>query len=79
MIVKVLVGTLFLVLKGAIGLLPTFSSYGEAPQGLMTMLSIAFQFFPADVFAIALGSIIFWITVNVVFGGIKFVLNFGKH
>lgn len=79
MIIKALVSVIFLVLRGAIGLLPTFSNYDEAPKALFTMLSTAFQFFPSDVFVIALGSIIFWITVNIVFGGIKFVVNFGKH
>ena len=70
---------IFLLLKSAIDLLPVFNNYGEAPQGLFTMLSISLQFFPSDVLIFALGSIIFWTSINLLFGAFKFIIHLGGH
>lgn len=73
MIIKALLFVLFGLLRGIIALFPTFSSYGEAPQGLMNMLYIGFQFFPVDVFIMALTPFIFWTSVSMIYGLYRFV------
>ena len=65
---------LFLLLTSVIALLPNSAFEGQAVTGLVGMFATAFQFFPADVWILALGSITFWITVHTVFGLVRFIL-----
>jgi hypothetical protein len=55
--------------------LPNSAFEGQAVTGLIGMFSTAFQFFPADVWILALGSITFWITVHAVYGLVNFILR----
>jgi len=76
MIIVGLCTPLFLLLTSIIALLPNSAFEGQAVTGLVGMFATAFQFFPADVWILALGSITFWITVHTVLGLIRFVLSF---
>lgn len=73
MIISLLCTPLFLLLTGAIALLPNSAFEGQAVTGLIGMFSTAFQFFPADVWILAFGSITFWVTVHILFGVIKMI------
>lgn len=42
----------------------------------ISLLSKAMKFFPADVWALAIGNIIFWIGLHLIVGFIKFILGF---
>ena len=79
MIVEFICNLFFGLFKIIIGLLPTFDNPGSAPTHLASMLSISKQFFPVDIFVVAMGSILFWINFNLIFGAFKFVIHFGKH
>ena len=67
---------LFWIVTSLIAILPNSAFEGQAVTGLIGMFSTAFQFFPADVWILALGSITFWVTVHIVFGFVSFVLKF---
>lgn len=79
MIVEGICNLFFGLLKLIIGILPTFNNPGTAPTNLISMLAIGKQFFPVDVVAFALGSILLWININLIFGAFKFVIHLGKH
>lgn len=66
---------LFWIVTSIIAILPNSAFEGQAVTGLVGMFSTAFQFFPADVWILSLGSIVFWITINAVFGLINFILR----
>ena len=66
---------LFWIVTSIIALLPNSTFEGQAVTGLVGMFSTAFQFFPADVWILALGSITFWITIHAVFGLVNFILK----
>lgn len=73
MIISLLCTPLFVLLTSAIALLPNSAFEGQAVTGLIGMFATAFQFFPADVWILAFGSITFWITVHIIFGLIKMI------
>lgn len=73
MILSLLCTPLFLLLTGAIALLPNSTYQSQTITGFVGMFSTAFQFFPADVWILALGSITFWITIHILFGLIKMI------
>ena len=73
MILSLLCTPLFLLLTGAISLLPNSAFQSQTVSGFVGMFSTAFQFFPADVWILVLGSITFWVTVHILFGLIKMI------
>ena len=73
MIISLLCTPLFVLLTSAIALLPNSAFEGQAVTGLIGMFATAFQFFPADVWILAFGSITFWISVHIIFGLIKMI------
>ena len=72
MIIKLLCSPLFVLASTIISILP-FSNAQSNITSVFGMLSIAFQFFPTDVWVLAFGSIIFWLTVHVVVAVFHFV------
>lgn len=76
MIISLICTPLFLLLTSIIALLPNSAFENQSVVGLVGMFSTAFQFFPADVWILALGSITFWIFVHISFGFIKTILKF---
>ena len=76
MIVELILSPLWLLISVLIGFLPSsWFSTGDTPTQLFTMLYTAFQFFPSDVWATALGCIIFWAGVHFVWALINFILR----
>lgn len=73
MIVKALLSIIFGLLRGVVSLFPTFSNYGDVPQGLLTMLYIGFQFFPVDVFIAVITPFVFWTVVHLSYGLYRFI------
>lgn len=66
---------LFYLVTSIIAILPNSAFEGQTVIGLIGMFSTAFQFFPADVWILALGSITFWVTVHAIYGLINFILR----
>ena len=75
MILKLLCAPLVLLINAIIGLLPVFETINSTVAGLIEMFSIALQFFPADVWILALGSIVFWLSIRVTFAIVFFILD----
>lgn len=73
MIISLLCSPLFFLLTSAIALLPNTAFENQTVTGLVGMFSTAFQFFPADVWILAFGSIVFWFTTHILFGIIKMI------
>lgn len=72
MIIKLLCSPLFVLASSIVSILPMSNAQSQITS-VFGMLSIAFQFFPVDVWVLALGSIIFWITVHVVVAVFHFI------
>lgn len=75
MILKLLCAPLVLLINAIIGLLPVFETINSTVVGLIEMFSIALQFFPADVWLLALGSIVFWLSIRATFAIVFFILD----
>lgn len=75
MIIQLLCTPLQFLVNGLIRLLPVFDTVNSTVSGLFDMLSVALQFFPADVWILALGSIVFWLTVRTALAIAFFVLD----
>lgn len=75
MIIMGMCAPLFYLFTSIIALLPNSVFENQSVVGLVGMFSTAFQFFPADVWILALGSITFWITVHLAIGVFKFALS----
>ncbi len=68
----------FLVAQGIISGLPNVNSSSNSSfiTDTISLISKALQFFPADVWAFAVGSFIFWIGLHLIVGLVKFILGF---
>lgn len=66
---------LFAIITSLIALLPNSVFENQSVQGFVGMFATAFQFFPADVWILSLGSITFWLTVHTLFGLVRTVLG----
>lgn len=75
MIIQTICVPFFLLITSIIALLPNSAFESQTVTGFVGMFSTAFQFFPSDVWILALSSITFWITVHTMFGLIRFVLS----
>lgn len=75
MVIQLICTPLILMIKGAIALLPVLTYIPENIINTIEMLKKAMLFFPADVWVIVIGNIIFWVTLHFVWGIIKFVLS----
>lgn len=67
---------LFLLIDGIIAIIPpaTYAFTGGLTD-LISMLSIAFQFFPVDVWISVFASIVFWVTIQLSYGVVNFILR----
>ncbi|MCI8411866.1 MAG: hypothetical protein HFJ40_05500 [Clostridia bacterium] len=76
MILMLITAPLFLLVSGIISIIPDGAfTISSSITGMINMFSIAFQFFPVDVWIAFFGSITFWITVHLVYGLINFILR----
>lgn len=76
MIIELLCSPFFLLANGIIALIPVITYIPTSIVDTITLLLKAMQFFPIDVWVMCIGNIIFWITVHLVIGLIKFILGF---
>ena len=76
MILEAICMPFFWLISGIINLLPVMTYLPTSLTDTITLLMKAMQFFPSDVWVMTIGSIIFWTTVHLVFGLIKFILGF---
>ena len=76
MILMLFTSPLFLLVGSIIALIPDGAyTVQSSITGMVSMFSIAFQFFPLDVWIAVFASILFWITVQFTYGLINFVLH----
>ena len=76
MILKLITLPLFLLVSGIISLIPAnTATVSSGVTGMVSMFATAFQFFPIDVWIAVFGSIMFWVTVHLVYGFINFILR----
>lgn len=65
----------FGIVYGFINLIPILQIPVERAVGLVSMISIALNFFPADVWIMCLSTFTFWISVHLIFGLVGFILG----
>lgn len=76
MILELICLPFFLIVDGLIALLPVLTYIPTSVADTITLLLKAMQFFPNDVWIMTIGNIIFWTTVHLIVGLIKFILGF---
>lgn len=76
MIIEAICMPFILIIRGIIALLPVLTYIPTSIADTITLLIKAMQFFPVDVWIIAIGNIVFWTSVHLVVGLIKFIVGF---
>ena len=76
MIIELICTPFFLIAQGIISLIPVLNELPTTIVDTVSLLSKAMSFFPTDVWVMAIGNIIFWTTVHLIIGLIKFILGF---
>ena len=76
MIVELICMPFFLLVDGLISLLPALTYIPTSVADTISLLLKAMQFFPTDVWIMAIGNIVFWTSVHLIVGLIKFILGF---
>ena len=76
MIIELICTPFFLIANGIISLIPVLDNLSSSIVDTLSLLIKAMSFFPSDVWAMAIGNIVFWATVHLVIGLIKFILGF---
>lgn len=75
MIVELLCAPFFLLIQGLINLMPVLTYIPTSIVDTVTLLLKAMQFFPSDVWVMCIGNIVFWTTVHLIIGLIKFIVG----
>lgn len=75
MIVELICLPFILLANGVIALIPILTYIPTSIVDTLNMLLKAMQFFPSDVWLVALGNITFWISVHLIIGLIKFIVG----
>lgn len=75
MIIELICLPLLALAKLIIGLIPAIEYIPNSVSDTISLLVKAMQFFPEDVWVLAIGNIVFWITVQLIWSVIKFVLG----
>ena len=75
MIIELICTPLLLLTKGIIAMFPTLDYLPESVVNTFEMLVKAMLFFPNDVWITVIGNIIFWVTLHLIWGIVKFVLG----
>ena len=75
MLLVLLLAPFFGIATSVISLLPNNSFAGVDIAGFVNMFQTAFQFFPADVWVLCIGSITFWITLHLITAFLSFVVK----
>lgn len=75
MIIKVICSPLILIVNGIIDMLPASVFNDSNVTSLLNMINTGLNFFPADVWVLILGSVVFWFVVHFAVGLYRFVLD----
>lgn len=75
MIIKLICAPFFLLIDGLISLTPVLTYIPTSIVDTISLLLKAMQFFPNDVWIMAIGNIVFWVTVHFVISLIKFIVG----
>lgn len=75
MIIELICTPFFLLVDGIIALLPVLTYIPTSIVDTVSLLLKAMQFFPIDVWVMAIGNIVFWLTIHFIVSLIKFVVG----
>lgn len=75
MIIKLICSPFILMIKGIIELLPILNFNTDSIVSLINLIITGMNFFPAEVWIMIIGSIIFWLTVHIIVGIYMFIKN----
>lgn len=75
MIIELICSPFILIAKGLISLIPILGLGVNSVVSVLNLLMTGLNFFPVELWVMCIGSIVFWITVNLIFGLVKFVVS----
>lgn len=75
MIIKLICEPFFLLIDGVIALMPVLTYIPTSIVDTVSLLLKAMQFFPVDVWIMAIGNIIFWVLLHFTISLIKFIVS----
>lgn len=75
MIIQLICTPLLLFSKGILAIIPVLTYLPNSIVTTLDMLLKAMQFFPADVWIMVIGNIVFWITLHLIWAIINFILR----
>ena len=75
MIIQLICEPFILIAKGLINLIPYLSLGVNSVVSVLNLVLVGLNFFPVELWVMCIGSIVFWITVNILFGIVKFVVS----
>ena len=75
MIIELICSPLLLFAKGIIAILPVLTYIPNSIVSTLDLILKAMQFFPVDVWIIVTGNIVFWISLQLVWALISFILR----
>lgn len=75
MIIELICTPFILIARGLINLIPYLSLGVNSIVSVMNLLLTGLNFFPIELWVMCIGSIVFWITVNIIFGLVKFIVS----
>ena len=75
MIIELICTPFILIAKGLINLIPYLGIGVNSIVSVMDLLLIGLNFFSIELWVICIGSIVFWITINTIFGIVKFLVS----
>ena len=75
MIIELICTPFFLIAQGIIGLIPVLDELPTTIVDTVSLLTKAMSFFPVDVWAMAIGNIVFWVALHLLIGLIKFIVG----
>lgn len=73
MILQLILSPLFLLISGLLGLLPETFSLPNWLDPCLDLIQTALWFFPADVWAVVIGNIVFWMFVELSWAFVEWV------
>lgn len=75
MIIELICTPLLLFAKGIITIIPILTYIPNSIVSTLDLLLKAMQFFPSDVWIMVIGNIVFWITLQLIWSTINFILR----
>lgn len=76
MIIELICTPFILMAKGAISLIPVLGLGVNSVVAVMNLLLTGLNFFPVELWVMVIGSIVFWITIDITFAIGNFCLSF---